>query len=70
MSMKKGDLVKFRSQVYGSSPYGIVITDPKRRPSSKLSGKRGPSVHVVWSDKRTPSGNYQTSLLKVFNESR
>ena len=73
VTMKKGDLVKFTSHMKagrGYGPCGVIITDPKRRPSSKFSGRRGLSVYVVWSDKYTPCGDYQTSLLKVINESR
>ena len=71
MTMKKGDLVKFTSHVGTSyNPHGVVVTDPKRQPSSKSSGRRGPSVYVAWNDKYTPPGEYQTSLLEVVDESR
>jgi hypothetical protein len=66
--MKKGDLVKFVDHI-DDSPRGLVITDPMKAPETKYSGPRATSVRVVWSDKYTPNGFYNTMLLEVVNES-
>jgi len=66
--MKKGDLVKFVDHI-DDGPRGIIVSDPMKAPETKYSGPRATSVRVVWSNKHTPSGLYNTMLLEVANES-